>query len=101
MVWSDVNDEAGFLREVELIRKMGFNGKSLINPRQIDLLHNAYAPTQKEVDHAKLVTEAAEEGERKGLGVISLNGKMVDAPIINHAKRVLERAAASGVRREG
>lgn len=53
VVWSDVNDEAGFLREVDLIRKMGFNGKSLINPRQIDLLHNAYAPTQEEVDHAK------------------------------------------------
>jgi citrate lyase subunit beta/citryl-CoA lyase len=99
VVWSDVNDEAGFLREVDLIRKMGFNGKSLINPRQIDLLHNAYAPTQQEVDHAKRVIEAAEEGERNGLGVVSLNGKMVDAPIINHAQMVLERAAASGVRR--
>lgn len=99
VVWSDVNDEAGFLREVDLIRKMGFNGKSLINPRQIDLLHNAYAPTQEEVDHALRVIEAAEEGERNGLGVVSLNGKMVDAPIINHAQVVLERAAASGVRR--
>jgi citrate lyase subunit beta/citryl-CoA lyase len=45
------------------------------------------------------VIEAAEEGERNGLGVVSLNGKMVDAPIINHAQVVLERAAASGVRR--
>ena len=99
VVWSDVNDEAGFLREVDLIRKMGFNGKSLINPRQIDLLHNAYAPTREEVEHAKRVIEAAEEGERNGLGVVSLNGKMVDAPIINHAQVVLERAAASGVRR--
>jgi citrate lyase subunit beta/citryl-CoA lyase len=99
VVYSDINDEAGFLREVELIRKMGFNGKSLINPRQIDLLHNAYAPTQQEVDHAMRVIEAAEEGARNGLGVVSLNGKMVDAPIIDHAQRVLERAAASGVRR--
>lgn len=98
VVWSDVNDEAGFLREVALVRKMGFNGKSLINPRQIDLLHNAYAPTQQEVDHAKRVIAAAEEGERNGLGVVSLNGKMIDAPIINHAQMVLERAAASGVR---
>lgn len=75
VVWSDANDEAGFLREVDLIRKMGFNGKSLINPRQIDLLHNAYAPTREEVEHAKRVIEAAEEGERNGLGVVSLNGK--------------------------
>lgn len=99
VVWSDVNDEAGFLREVELIRKMGFNGKSLINPRQIDLLHNAYAPTQPEVEYARRVTEAAKEGERNGLGVVSLNGKMIDAPIIEHAQRLLERAAASGLRR--
>lgn len=99
VVYSDINDEAGFLREVELIRKMGFNGKSLINPRQIELLHNAYAPTPEDVDYAKRVIAAAEEGERKGLGVISLNGKMIDGPIINHAQVVLERASASGVRR--
>ncbi|AVF33990.1 MULTISPECIES: citrate (pro-3S)-lyase subunit beta [Rahnella] len=99
VVYSDINDEAGFLREVELIRKMGFNGKSLINPRQIELLHNAYAPTQEDVDYARRVIAAAEEGERKGLGVISLNGKMIDGPIINHAQVVLERASASGVRR--
>ncbi|MBU9858179.1 citrate (pro-3S)-lyase subunit beta [Rahnella bonaserana] len=99
VVYSDINDEAGFLREVELIRKMGFNGKSLINPRQIELLHNAYAPTREDVDYAKRVIAAAEEGERKGLGVISLNGKMIDGPIINHAQVVLERASASGIRR--
>jgi citrate lyase subunit beta/citryl-CoA lyase len=99
VVWSDINDEAGFLKEVELVRKMGFNGKSLINPRQIELLHNAYAPTQEEVDYARRVIDAAELGERNGLGVISLNGKMIDAPIINHAQLVLERASASGVRR--
>jgi citrate lyase subunit beta / citryl-CoA lyase len=99
VVYSDINDEAGFLREVELSRKMGFNGKSLINPRQIELLHNAYAPTREDVDYAKRVIAAAEEGERKGLGVISLNGKMIDGPIINHAQVVLERASASGIRR--
>ena len=99
VVYSDINDEASFLREVELIRKMGFNGKSLINPRQIELLHNAYAPTREDVDYAKRVIAAAEEGERKGLGVISLNGKMIDGPIINHAQVVLERASASGIRR--
>ncbi|WP_437615278.1 citrate (pro-3S)-lyase subunit beta [Erwinia sp. V71] len=99
VVWSDINDEAGFLHEVDLVRKMGFNGKSLINPRQIELLHNAYAPTQEEVDYSRRVIAAAEEGERNGLGVISLNGKMIDGPIINHARVVLERANASGVRR--
>lgn len=98
VVYADVNDEAGFLKEVDLIRRMGFNGKSLINPRQIEILHNAYAPTQEEVDYAQRVLAAAEEGERNGLGVISLNGKMIDAPIINHARVVIERKNASGVR---
>ncbi len=98
VVYGDVNDEVGFLKEVDLIRRMGFNGKSLINPRQIELLHNAYAPTQEEVDYAERVIAAAEEGERSGLGVISLNGKMIDAPIINHARVVLERKNASGIR---
>ncbi|MBW4223944.1 citrate (pro-3S)-lyase subunit beta [Enterobacter roggenkampii] len=98
VVYADVNDEAGFLKEVDLIRRMGFNGKSLINPRQIEILHSAYAPTQEEVDYAQRVIAAAEEGERNGLGVISLNGKMIDAPIINHARVVIERKNASGIR---
>ena len=99
VVFSDVNDEEGFLREVELIRKLGFNGKSLINPRQIELLHNAYAPTEEEVEHAQRVVAAAQKAERAGLGVISLNGKMIDAPVVNGARRVLQTAQASGVRR--
>ena len=97
VVYADVNDEAGFLKEVDLIRRMGFNGKSLINPRQIEILHNAYAPTQEEVDYAQRVIAAAEEGERNGLGVISLNGKMIDGPIIHHARKVVA-LSASGIR---
>ncbi len=99
VVFGDVNDEAGFLKEVDLIRRLGFNGKSLINPRQIELLHNAYAPTEEEVDHAERVVAAANKAARDGLGVIALNGKMIDAPIVNHARRVLLNAAASGTRR--
>jgi citrate lyase subunit beta/citryl-CoA lyase len=100
VVFPDVNDEEGFLREVELIRKLGFNGKSLINPRQIELLHNAYAPTEEEVEHAQRVIAAAEKAAREGLGVISLHGRMIDAPIVEQAHRVVRAAAASGVRRE-
>ncbi len=98
-VFSDVNDDEGFLKEVDLIKRLGFNGKSLINPRQIELLHNAYAPTDEEVDYSRRVVAAAEDGEKQGLGVISLNGKMIDAPIIEHARMVLRRAAASGTRK--
>lgn len=100
VVFSDVDDEAGFLAEVETIRRLGFDGKSLVNPRQIDLLHNAYAPTQDELDHARLVVQAAERAAEDGLGVVSLGGKMIDAPIIEAARRTLRYAASSGVRRE-
>jgi citrate lyase subunit beta/citryl-CoA lyase len=99
VVYSDVNDEEGFLKEVELIRRLGYNGKSLINPRQIELLHNAYAPTDEDVDYARRVIAAAEAAERDGLGVIALNGKMIDAPIVNQAQRTLQRAQASGTRK--
>lgn len=98
-VYSNANNEEGFLKEAALIKQLGFDGKSLINPRQIELLHNLFAPTQKDVDQAKRIIEAAEEAERQGSGVISLNGKMIDAPIIDRAKLVLERAK-SGIREE-
>ena len=98
-VYSNANNEEGFLKEAALIKQLGFDGKSLINPRQIEFLHNLFAPTQKDVDQAKRIIEAAEEAERQGSGVVSLNGKMIDAPIIDRAKLVLERAK-SGIREE-
>ena len=99
-VYSNVRNEEGFLKEAALIKQLGFDGKSLINPNQITLIHNLFAPTQKEVDHAERVIAAAEEAERNGSGVVSLNGKMVDVPIIERAKLTLQRAAASGIREE-
>lgn len=99
-VYSDANNEAGFLKEAAHIKQLGFDGKSLINPRQIDLLHNLYAPTQLEVEHAQRVVDAADAAAREGRGVVSLNGKMVDSPVIERAHLVLSRAALSGIREE-
>lgn len=98
-VYSDANNEAGFLQEAALIKQLGFDGKSLINPRQIELLHNLYAPTEKEVRHAQSVVDAAAAAEAEGRGVVSLNGKMVDSPVIERARLVLQRAV-SGLREE-
>ncbi|MBS1029664.1 aldolase/citrate lyase family protein [Gluconobacter albidus] len=89
VAYGNVNDEEGFLREVEIAKNLGYNGKSLIHPRQIELLHKAYAPAQKDVDHARKVVAAAEDAEQKGLGVISLDGKMIDPPVVHEAQRVL------------
>lgn len=98
-VYSNANNEEGFLAEAALIKQLGFDGKSLVNPRQIELLHNLFAPTQKDVDQAQKIIDAAEEAKRNGLGVVSLNGKMIDAPIIDRAELVLERAK-HGIREE-
>jgi len=95
VVYGNVNDDEGFLREVKIAKQLGFNGKSLIHPKQIELLHKAYAPSEEEVNHAKRVLAAAEEAHRKGLGVVSLDGKMIDPPVIDEAQMTLQMAAAA------
>ncbi|MDN5376944.1 MAG: citrate lyase subunit beta / citryl-CoA lyase [Sulfurospirillum sp.] len=96
-VFSDVKDKEGFIREVTYIKGLGFDGKSLVNPNQISTLHSIYAPTKQEIEWALEVIEASEHAKKHGLGVISIDGKMVDAPIIARAKSVIELAKASGV----
>ncbi|HES3661686.1 TPA: citrate (pro-3S)-lyase subunit beta [Streptococcus pyogenes] len=96
-VYSDVNNTEGFQNEVRMIKQLGFDGKSVINPRQIPLVNEIYTPTEKEIDHAKQVIWAIREAESKGSGVISLNGKMVDKPIVERAERVIALATAVGV----
>ncbi|MBS7525078.1 citrate (pro-3S)-lyase subunit beta [Fusibacter paucivorans] len=94
-VFSDINDMEGFENEVKLIKQLGFDGKSVINPKQIPVVHAVYKPTDAEVAHAKAVVAAIEEAEAKGYGVISLKGKMVDKPIVERAERILELSKLS------
>ncbi|WP_165329482.1 citrate (pro-3S)-lyase subunit beta [Streptococcus tangpeifui] len=96
-VYSDVNNPEGFQNEVRLIKQLGFDGKSVINPRQIPLVNEIYTPTEKEIQNAKEVVWAIREAESKGSGVISLKGKMVDKPIVERAERVIALAKAAGV----
>lgn len=96
-VYSDVNNEEQLVRETEMIKQLGFDGKSVINPRQIKPVHRVFTPTRKEIDKALKIMEASREAERRGSGVISLNGKMVDRPIVLRAQRCIEMAKASRV----
>jgi len=91
-VYSNVENLEGFMQEVKLIKQLGFDGKSVINPRQIDPVHNIFAPDPHEVEEAKQVIYGIMEAEKNGSGVISVNGKMVDKPIVERAERVLELA---------
>lgn len=94
-VYSDVNNEEGFRREAELIKKLGFDGKSVINPRQIPPLHDVFTPSEKDLQKAYAIMDAIEEAKRRGSGVIALNGKMIDKPVVERAKYMIERANAS------
>lgn len=94
-VYSDVENVEGFKAEVQRIKQLGFDGKSVINPRQIPIVNAIYAPSAKEIQHAKEVIWAIREAEEKGSGVISLNGKMVDKPIVERAQRVIALAKAA------
>jgi len=91
-VYSDVNNEEGFIREATLIKKMGFSGKSIINPRQIAPLHEIFMPREKDLIKARAVMEAIREANERGSGVASLNGKMIDRPVVIRARYLLELA---------
>ncbi len=96
-VYSNVNDMETFRKEVELIKTLGFDGKSIINPRQIEVVNEVFAPTEKDITKARAIIAAIREAEEKGSGVISLNGKMVDRPVVIRAERTIELAIASGI----
>ena len=89
-VFSNVNDEEGFIAEATLIKKLGFDGKSVINPRQIEPLHKVFMPSEKDLNKARAIMEAIAEANARGSGVASLNGKMIDKPVVTRAKRLLE-----------
>lgn len=96
-VFTNMNDVEGFQRETEHIHQLGFDGKSLVNPRQVDWVNKVYEPTKKEIENALDVEAAIEEANAKGSGVISMNGQMVDRPVVLRAQRVLRLAKASGL----
>ncbi|MBQ6195699.1 MAG: citrate (pro-3S)-lyase subunit beta [Prevotella sp.] len=96
-VYSNLNDMDTFRREVELIKALGFDGKSIINPRQIEIINEVFAPKQKDIEKALKILAAIKEAEAKGSGVIAVNGKMVDKPVVIRAQHTIDLAIASGV----
>ena len=99
-VYSNLNDMETFRKEVELIKTLGFDGKSIINPRQIEVVNEVFAPKPKEIEKAQTIIAAIKEAERRGSGVIAVNGKMVDRPVVLRAQRTIDLAIASGILKE-
>lgn len=96
-VFSNLNDMEAFRNEVELIKRMGFDGKSIINPRQIEIINEVFAPKEKDIEKARTILAAIKEAAEKGSGVIAVNGKMVDRPVVIRAQRTIDLAIASGI----
>ena len=96
-VYSNLDDMETFRKEVELIKTLGFDGKSIINPRQIEVVNSVFTPTEREITKARAVVAAIKEAQAKGSGVIAVNGKMVDRPVVLRAERTIALAIAAGV----
>ncbi len=99
-VYSNLNDMETFRNEVEYIKTLGFDGKSIINPRQIEVVNEVFAPKEKDIAKARAIIAAIKEAEAKGSGVIAVNGKMVDRPVVIRAERTIKLAIASGILKE-
>lgn len=95
-VYSNFKNEEGFIADVRFGKMLGFTGKSIIHPSQIPLVHDVFTPTDKEIEQAKKVVTAYEDAMSRASGVVALDGKMIDAPIVVRAKNTLEYAKASG-----
>jgi len=90
-VFSDVSDMDGLRKNVEISKSLGFEGMGCIHPRQINVIHEAFKPSDKEIEKAKKIVDAFIEAEAKGLGVVSLGSKMIDPPVVKRAMQTLSK----------
>lgn len=96
-MFPNIDDMEAFREEVVQNRQMGFDGKSIVSPRQIRLVHEIFAPTAKEIAYAEKLVRSFNEQADSGIGVYTVDGKMVDIPFFEDARRTLELAKACGV----
>ena len=87
-------DPEGLQRNAMASRKIGFKGKFAIHPAQIDIINATFSPSAAEVEHARRVVAAFEEAERAGRGSTSLDGKVIDVPVVKRARALLETVQA-------
>src|ERR1035437_3186510 len=96
-VYGDVADTEGLLHWGEASRAMGFEGMGCIHPVQIEIIHRAFAPEPNELEKALKIVAAYEDAQARGLGVVSLGSKMIDAPVVQRALKLVARARKMGI----
>ena len=92
--WAHIDDIDGLVAEAEQARALGFSGKYVIHPKHIQPVHDAFSPSEEEIIYARKVLEAWEDAQAKGLGAVQLDGHMVDRPIAERAKHIVDQAEA-------
>jgi citrate lyase subunit beta/citryl-CoA lyase len=93
-VYNDVKDLEGFEAECRQGMEMGFDGKTLIHPSQVDIANRVWAPSEAEIEHARRVIDAFEEAQRDGRGVVTVAGRMFENLQVANARRTLSVAEA-------
>lgn len=100
-VFADINDEEGLREDTALAKNLGFDGKTVIHPRQIDIVNSYFTPSMKEIKYALRVLDAVERGKKEGRGAVTLDGGMIDKPIELRALTTIAQARAAGIDVEG
>lgn len=95
--FTDVEDFEGLRLDTAFSKSIGFSGRLVINPRQVEEIHKIFSPSSAEIERAKAILQAAEEAKQKGLGVFSFKGKMVDLPVIKRAQALYDSAKNWGL----
>jgi citrate lyase beta subunit len=92
-IWPDIADAAGLREDSLRARRLGFSGKTLIHPGQIAIVNEVFSPTPAELEEARRVVQAFDEALGRGQGAVALDGQMLDAPVVDRARRVLRAHA--------
>lgn len=95
--YTDVDNFEGLVGDTEKAKALGYTAKAVINPRQIDFVHQVFAPSQVEIEYAVAVLQEKERAFAEGIGVFSYQGKMVDQPIILRAEKIIATARKLGL----
>ena len=96
-VFTDLSDLEGFTIETQIMKDMGFDGKSCVNPKQIQIVHDILRPSEQEIITAERTVQAIRENAEKGIGIFSLDGQMLDIAFLPGALRTLRLAKACGL----
>ena len=95
--FTDIEDIEGLRLDTAFSKSIGFSGRLVINPRQVEEIHKIFSPSSAEIERAEAILQAAEEAKQKGLGVFSFKGKMVDLPVIKRAQALYDSAKNWGL----